>query len=339
MKMKASFTICTNRERFFECKRRRDGSSLYSFLEEFRQHLCQNLVKAFSRSAYGKTIYNAACYLEKSELLPLLLYVCSRMCVCVFKCGFLVKCKRGAVKKKKWKASQIKWHFTASVLKTSMPHCELSSKWKFSHFHLLDLKWNVLHQLYCCSSSWFLLCQLILKRESSNLLMMVRILTPISSVLHPVVAGTVSSLSDKNILKPRHSPQKVFTSLKWIIFDAFPSLNPVLNHNDLLMCMRVWRAVISLGYLWPRDPSVTHKTWWQKTFSFRDGMSLRTRAPSDLSSCCPHCPQAGKRRWTTWDARTMSTTTTALHSGKGPPTCMSDLSPCVFSFKIYFSII
>lgn len=40
-------------------------------------------MKAFSRSAYGKTIYNAACYLEKSELLPLLLYVCSRMCVCV----------------------------------------------------------------------------------------------------------------------------------------------------------------------------------------------------------------------------------------------------------------
>lgn len=51
-------------------------------------------------------------------------------------------------------------------------------------------------------------------------------------------------------------------------------------------------------------------------------MSLQTLALSDPNNCCLHYPQGGRRRWTTWDAPTLSTTTTDLHSGNGLPTCM-----------------
>lgn len=51
-------------------------------------------------------------------------------------------------------------------------------------------------------------------------------------------------------------------------------------------------------------------------------MSLQTLALSDPNNCCLHYPQGGRRRWTTWDAPTLSTTTTELHSGNGLPTCM-----------------
>lgn len=57
-------------------------------------------------------------------------------------------------------------------------------------------------------------------------------------------------------------------------------------------------------------------------------MNLPIQALSD-SSYCLHCPQAGRRRWTTWDAPTMSTITTAQHSGKGPPTCMLNVFPLI----------
>lgn len=135
-----------------------------------------------------------------------------------------------------------------------------------------------------------------------------------------------------------HYSEKFLTSHS--IFDAFPCLNPLLNRTVLLMFMCVWQAVSSLWYLWPRDlwPDLpVSYSYLHMFFFFRDGMSLRTQAHSDPSSCCPHCLQAGKRRWTTWDAPTMSTTTTALHSGNGPLTCR----PTVFSslvFKIYFYI-
>lgn len=51
-------------------------------------------------------------------------------------------------------------------------------------------------------------------------------------------------------------------------------------------------------------------------------MSLQTLALSDPNNCCLHYPQGGRRRWTTWGAPTLSTTTTELHSGNGLPTCM-----------------
>lgn len=57
-------------------------------------------------------------------------------------------------------------------------------------------------------------------------------------------------------------------------------------------------------------------------FCLRDGKNLQTLALSDPNNCCLRYPQGGRRRWTTLDAPTSSTTTTALHSGNGLLTCM-----------------
>lgn len=57
-------------------------------------------------------------------------------------------------------------------------------------------------------------------------------------------------------------------------------------------------------------------------FCLRDGKNLPTLALSDPNNCCLRYPQGGRRRWTTLDAPTSSTTTTALHSGNGLLTCM-----------------
>lgn len=163
-------------------------------------------MKVFSRSAYGKTIYNAACYLEKSELLPLLLYVCSRICVCVqvwISCQVQERCNE----KKKVKGFTDKVTFHSQRIKSFNATLLTSLKVKILSFSLSGFEMN-------CITSALLLFFVVSslptypKRKSSNVLMMVWILTPISSVSHPVVADTVSSLSDKNILNHNTVPKR-----------------------------------------------------------------------------------------------------------------------------------
>lgn len=97
------------------------------------------------------------------------------------------------------------------------------------------------------------------------------------------------------------------------------------NFEDPLK-VTLWAKILAgiqiiLSYRW-----VCHTALSQLlSFLFRVGMNLQTQAPSDPSSCCPLYLQVGKKKWTTWAAPTMSTITTALHSGNGPPTCTSFL--------------